>query len=291
MKKLALVTGAAGGIGYACGVALARDYEVLLTDLDPVALDAAAQRFSEEAGATAATVACDITDHEAVENLANSVEAADAPLGALAHAAGISPVMATGREIVDVDLIGSERLLQAVLPHASEGAAIVSIASVAGGVDPQMPQVDALLDDPLSEGMLDRLEAALPMELDPSFGYVLAKRGVIRMSERLAADWGERGIRVVSVSPGLIDTPMGRQELEGNPMTGFLAQNTPLKRAPRPGQSAMPGRAEDVAAVVAFLCSYKAGFVSGCDVRVDGGLIGAGNHGRYAVDDMAADEQ
>ena len=290
MKKLALVTGAAGGIGYACGVALARDYEVLLSDLDPVVLDAAAQRLSEEEGAPAATVACDITDHEAVENLADAVKHAGAPLGAVAHAAGISPVMATGREIVDVDLIGSERLLRAVLPYASEGAAIVSIASVAGGVDPQMPQVDALLDDPLSEGMLDRLEAALPMDLDPSFGYVLAKRGVIRMSERLAADWGERGIRVVSVSPGLIDTSMGRQELEGNPMTGFLAQNTPLKRAPRPGQSAMPGRADDIAAVVAFLCSEDAGFVSGCDIRVDGGLIGAGNHGRYATGDIDADE-
>lgn len=291
MKKLALVTGAAGGIGYACGVALAQDYEILLTDLDAGALEAAAQRFSDEAGATAETVACDITDHRAVESLAHTAGDADPPLGAVVHAAGISPVMATGREIVDVDLIGSERLLRAVLPHASEGAVIVSIASIAGGVDLQMPQVDLLLDDPLSEGMLERLEAALPMELDPSLAYALAKRGVIRMSERLAADWGDRGIRAVSVSPGLIDTRMGRQELEGNPITGFLAQHTPLKRAPHPGQSAMPGRAEDVATVVAFLCSASAGFVSGCDVRVDGGLVGAGNHGRYSVDAMGTGEQ
>jgi len=74
--------------------------------------------------------------------------------------------------------------------------------------------------------------------------------------------------------PGLIDTPMGRLELERQPIVPIMVSVTPLKRPEQP----LPGRPEDIAATVAFLESDGAAFISGCDIRVDGGLVGAGKH-------------
>jgi NAD(P)-dependent dehydrogenase (short-subunit alcohol dehydrogenase family) len=103
---------------------------------------------------------------------------------------------------------------------------------------------------------------------------VLAKRGVTRLAERLAAPWGAKGGRTVVISPGLIDTPMGRLELDRQPLVPLMVDVTPVKRPEQP----LPGRPQDIAATVAFLESDAAAFISGCDIRVDGGLVGAGKH-------------
>jgi NAD(P)-dependent dehydrogenase (short-subunit alcohol dehydrogenase family) len=131
-----------------------------------------------------------------------------------------------------------------------------------------------LLDDPLAEGFLAAVERALDQPLDSATAYVLAKRGVIRLAERLAAPWGAKRGRAVSISPGLIDTPMGRLELDRQSIIPVMVEVTPVKRPDRP----LPGRPEDIAAAVAFLESDTAAFISGCDLRVDGGLVAAGKH-------------
>lgn len=87
--------------------------------------------------------------------------------------------------------------------------------------------------------------------LDSATAYVLAKRGVTRLAERLATSWGKKGGRIVAISPGLIDTPMGRLELDRQPIIPVMIEMTPIKRPDRP----LPGRPEDIAAVVAFLGS------------------------------------
>jgi NAD(P)-dependent dehydrogenase (short-subunit alcohol dehydrogenase family) len=79
----------------------------------------------------------------------------------------------------------------------------------------------------------------------------------------------------VSLSPGLIDTGMGRLELEHNPIKTWMAETTPLGGVRMDASTPLPGRVDDIADAVAFLCSERASFVSGCDVRVDGGLVGA----------------
>jgi NAD(P)-dependent dehydrogenase (short-subunit alcohol dehydrogenase family) len=134
-----------------------------------------------------------------------------------------------------------------------------------------------VLDDPLATDFEDRFQSLAGPDPDSGATYRLAKRGVIRLCERTAVAWGAVGARVVSLSPGLIDTEMGRLELEHNPIKTWLAEITPVGGG-RPGsETVLPGRITDIANTVVFLCSDRASFVSGCDVRVDGGLIAAMN--------------
>jgi NAD(P)-dependent dehydrogenase (short-subunit alcohol dehydrogenase family) len=264
-----VITGAAGGMGMTCVPALAAAAHLLLVDLNEDEL-APACDAATAAGASASILRCDVTSAADVANLADSIPTLGA-LQAIVHTAGISPKMAGGRRVLDVDLVGTARVLQALEPLVKPGTAAICIASIAGYSDVGS-ELDELLDDPLAPGFVAEVEARLDGPLDGDIGYVLAKRGVMRLCERLAGAWGARGGRLVSISPGLMDTGMGRFELENQELMQAMADATPVKR---PGTANLPGRPEDIAQLVAFLCSDAASFISGCDIRVDGGLVGA----------------
>ncbi len=267
-----VITGAAGGIGVAITRELADTGELVLADLRETELDRA-QRLLGSSLVSAQTVVCDVTVEGDVARLA-SVVAELGGLRTLVHTAGVSPKMAPGRRVLDVDLVGTARVLEALLPHAGSGSTAVCIGSIAGYAD-VAPEVEPLLDDPLRPDFLDLVETALTEPLDGATGYVLAKRGVMRACERLSGVWAERGGRIVSIAPGLIDTDMGRIEMQGDELIALMIATTPLKR---PGHAPLPGSPDDIAGLVGFLCSERASFITGCDIRIDGGLMGNGRH-------------
>ena len=253
--KIVVVTGAASGMGRAC-VERVRDLGDVV-----FAVDVRAPEIDGTVG-----IACDITDPSAVAALAHQVGEAGR-LRALIHAAGISPTMGDARRVLEVNLVGTQLLLDAFGPMVGPGSAAVCFASTAAyQVAPYMnPEWEALLDDPLAADFLDRAVAVV--SADSGFGYGLSKVGVVRAVTRAANAWGRRGARINSVSPGIIDTPMGRQELEHQPTMQQMLADTPLSRL---------GQADEVAAVAAFLVSEGASFVNGIDVLVDGGYVRAG---------------
>ena len=101
---------------------------------------------------------------------------------------------------------------------------------------------------------------------------------MIRLCERAAVPWGARGGRVVSVSPGLIDTGMGRLELDHYPIKETMAEITPVRAVASTAPPCCRGASTTSCGAVVFLCSDAASFVSGCDLRVDGGLVAAMYH-------------
>ena len=176
--------------------------------------------------------------------------------------------MATWQRVMEIDLCGSARVMAAVQPVLAAGGAMVCFASIAGHLVTPPAEVVALLDAPLETDLIGRLEPYLAGEQIEGIAYGWAKYGVIRLCQLMAAAYGERGARIVSVSPGLVlDTPQGQQELAQQPMMRVMLDMTPLRRG---------GRAEDVAAVVEWLCfSPDASFITGTDLRVDGGVTAA----------------
>ena len=249
---VAVVTGAASGMGRACVERVRGLADVI------VAADLHAPDIDGTTG-----VACDVSDPDAVHALADRVRALG-PFRALAHAAGISPTMGDARRMFEVDLLGTQWLLDAFDDLVVPGAAAVCFSSSAAYQVSSFLDADheALLHDPLAP---DFLEQAVRAAGDHSgFAYALAKVGVIRAAGRAAVRWGPRGGRVCSVAPGLIDTPMGRQELEQQEAMQGMRASIPVGRL---------GEPDEVAAVVGYLLSDAASFVSGIDVLVDGGML------------------
>jgi NAD(P)-dependent dehydrogenase (short-subunit alcohol dehydrogenase family) len=223
-------------------------------------------RSLEAEGVASVAVAGDLTAAGDREALAGAVERAGG-LAALAHVAGISGTMGDARRIFAVNLVATAQLLDRLLPLAREGAAAVCVASQAGHMVGRgmTPETRAVIDDPLAPDFLARLEAAAgPVATAPAGAYALSKWGVQRLVVARAPAWGRRGARLVSLSPGIVDTGMGREELaaHGDAMKAIM-EKTPVGRR--------MGRPEELAAVIAFLCSDAASFVSGVDWLVDGG--------------------
>jgi NAD(P)-dependent dehydrogenase (short-subunit alcohol dehydrogenase family) len=248
-----VVTGAASGMGRAAVDRLRNRADHLL------AVDLRQPEIEGTVG-----VASDVSDPASVAALADRVRELGDFRG-LVHAAGISPTMAGARKVIEVDLVGTQLILDAFEPLVGPGSAAVCFSSSAAyqiSLAPPDPEFDKLLADPLADGFLDA--AVAKVGDDSGLGYGWAKRGVVLIAAKAAVRWGARGGRVVSLAPGLIDTSMGRQEMAQQEFMKTILANTPLQRQ---------GSAEEVAALVAFLISDEASFISGIDVLIDGGAF------------------
>jgi NAD(P)-dependent dehydrogenase (short-subunit alcohol dehydrogenase family) len=254
--KVAIVTGAAGGMGAAAAKMLsAQGLPLILCDLKPEPLERLAADLRSKGSVE--TLAGDVADPACPARLAGMLKGRE--IAALIHTAGVSPTMADGSRIVEVNFHGTMRLLEGLRPHMADGGCAVVIASMAGHMV-GVPEVETAVEDLL------RGERSLEVrQIEQTRGaYALSKRAVTRLVSRQAQAFAERGARIMSLSPGVIDTDMGRAERASGPEMDAILELTPLKRM---------GTSEEIAAVAVFLCSPAASYMTGSDVRVDGGSL------------------
>ena len=270
-RKKLLITGAAGGMGRACARLLGATCDLVLSDVAAIALSAFAAELEGEGFTVISSHAGDLADDTVLAAICADLRG-DGPI-TVVHTAGLSPALADWQAIMTVNLIATEKLLAEVEPLLTPGSVAVLIASTAGHSMPSIPDLDKLLDAPLAPAFLESVgamvEAMAPMAGPAGAGgisYAMSKRGVLRQAERKAASWGKRGARIVSVSPGLILTSMGRKELAETHGAAQMNDAAPAGRS---------GTAMEIALAVQFLASDNAAFITGCDLRVDGGSVGA----------------
>jgi NAD(P)-dependent dehydrogenase (short-subunit alcohol dehydrogenase family) len=273
MKGVVVVIGP-GQIGQAIARRVSLGKHVLLADIRRENAEAAAQVLGN-AGYEVSVATVDVSSREAVHALVATAKRVG-DIAGLIHAAGVSPSQASPATILKVDLYGTALVLEQFGNVIAHGGAGVIIASQAGHRLPPLSieQNKALATTPVEE-LLD-LPFLQPDKLTDSLhAYQLSKRGNSLRVMAEAVRWGKRGARVNTISPGIISTPLAKDELTGPRGAGYrrMIELSPAGRA---------GTPDEVATVGALLMGADGGFITGSDFLMDGGVTAAYWYGDLA---------
>ncbi|GAA1963471.1 SDR family oxidoreductase [Agromyces allii] len=267
-KDVAVVIGV-GGMGLAIARRVASGRRVVLADFNEATLEAAAAQLTGD-GHDVLTRRVDVSDRTSVAELADAAAAAGR-VTHVAHTAGLSPMQAPTQAILAVDLLGVAHVLDEFPRVIAPGGSGVVISSMSAYfAAPTLPAElgAALATTPTDDLLALPFLAALP---NPGAAYSIAKRANQLRVAAASVAWGEAGARINSISPGVISTPMGQEELAGDSgeqMRGMVAASA-AKRL---------GTPDDIAAAAAFLLDPQvASFISGVDLLVDGGTVAGVN--------------
>jgi NAD(P)-dependent dehydrogenase (short-subunit alcohol dehydrogenase family) len=273
MTDVIVVIGA-GSIGQAIARRVSAGKYVLLADLNQQNADAAAKVLND-AGFEVSTATVDVSSREAVHALVQSATALGDVTGVI-HAAGVSPTQASPATILKVDLYGTALVLEEFGNVIARGGSCVVIASQSGH---RLPALTAEQNAALATTPADAL-LTLPMlqpdqVRDSLHAYQISKRGNSLRVMAEAVRWGKRGARVNTISPGIIFTPLARDELSGPRGEGY-------RRMIDVSAAGRGGTPDEVGTVGALLMGPDGGFITGSDFLMDGGVTAAYWYGELA---------
>jgi NAD(P)-dependent dehydrogenase (short-subunit alcohol dehydrogenase family) len=273
MKNVIVVIGA-GLIGQAIARRVSAGKHILLADLRQENADTAAKVLGD-AGFEVSTAVVDVSQRTSVHALVETATAIGAVTGVI-HAAGVSPTQASPAVILKVDLYGTALVLEEFgNVIAQEGAGVV-IASQSGH---RLPALTSEENKALATTPADEL-LALPMlqpdrMADPLHAYQVSKRGNSLRVMAEAVRWGKRGARLNAISPGIICTPLAKDELTGPRGAGY-------RRMIEVSAAGRIGTPDEVGTIGALLMGPDGSFITGSDFLMDGGVTAAYWYGELA---------
>ena len=273
MTNVLVVIGA-GQIGQAIARRVGFGKHVLLADMRPDNANASAEVLGN-AGYEVSTATVDASSRKAVHALVETATKLGDITG-LIHAAGVSPSQASPATILKVDLYGTALVLEEFGNVISRGGSGVVIASQSGHRLPPLTveQNKALATTPVEE--LLGLPFLQPDQVANSLhAYQLAKRGNSLRVMAEAVRWGKRGARINAISPGIIITPLARDELTGPRREGY-------RRMIQVSAAGRAGTPDEIGNVGALLMGPDGGFITGSDILMDGGVTAAYWYGELA---------
>jgi NAD(P)-dependent dehydrogenase (short-subunit alcohol dehydrogenase family) len=273
MTDVVAVIGA-GSIGQAIARRVSAGKHVLLADLLPDNADAAAEVL-RDAGFQVSTATVDVSSRESVQALVE-VATAHGPVTGLIHAAGVSPSQASPATILAVDLYGTAVVLEEFGEVIAPGGAGVVIASQSGHrLAALTPEQDKALAITPADQLLSLPMLQSDVVHDALHAYQLSKRGNSLRVRAEAVRWGRRGARINTISPGIIITPLARDELTGPRGDGY-------RRMIEVSPAGRPGTPDEVGHVAALLMGPDGAFITGSDILMDGGVTAAYWYGDLA---------
>ncbi|MDR3606678.1 MAG: SDR family oxidoreductase [Oligoflexia bacterium] len=273
MKNVTVLIGS-GLIGVAIARSVSSGKHVLLADLKRENADAAAKVLSD-AGFDVSTAVVDVSSRPDVERLGDQAKSMG-NVTHLIHAAGGSPSQAPVTAVLKVDLYGTALVLEVFGSVIANGGSGVVIASQSGH------RLGALTSDQSKALAMTPTEQLLSLPFlqpdqvkDTLHAYQLAKRGNALRVMAEAVRWGKRGARINTISPGIIITPLAKDELTGPRGEGYrrMIDLCPVGRA---------GTSDEVAHVAALLMGPEGAFITGSDFLMDGGVTASYFFGELA---------
>ncbi len=273
MNQVVVVIGP-GSIGQAIARRVGVGKRIVLADLRQAHADAAADVLSK-AGYEVVTTSVEISSRPSIEALVGTATELGEVTG-LVHAAGVSPSQAPVATILAVDLYGTAVILEAFGEVIAAGGSGVVIASQSGH---RLPALTAEQDMALAMTPADDLLKLAFLQAgevrDTLHAYQLSKRGNALRVKAEAVRWGKRGARINTISPGIIMTPLAKDELTGPRGESYrrMIDLSPVGRA---------GTPDEVGSVAALLMGPDGGFITGSDFLMDGGVTSSYFYGELA---------
>jgi len=263
-KNVCVITGGGSGMGLAAAKCMPKDKIIVVTGRTMSKLEKAVKEL-EELGYEAYAKTCDTSKREQVRELAEFA----ASLGEIKNvinSAGLSPAMAQPEQLIRVNALGTVYINEEFSKLMNAGSVIVDISSNSAYILPGFianKKTFALADK--DEDLFLKKILGLPNKLKgykaSGLAYGLSKKFVIWYAAKCAYEYGPKGIRVCSLSPGLIATDMGNLESEEG---GSLLNTTAERRM---------GKPEELGYAIATVADERNGYLAGVDVLVDGGSV------------------
>ena len=273
-KEVVALLGA-GSMGMEIAERVAQNRIVLLGDISEKALEAARQKL-EYSGYSVETMRVDASDKDSIYAFASKAKELG-PVKYYIHTAGASPNQTNPQHMIKLDLIGSAYALDAFGEVMAKDGAGILISSQTGYMLPQPltnEEEYALTMTPADE--LAQLPMLQPnVIVNSGIAYIMSKRANQLRVRKAAIDWGKRGARINTISPGVVVTPLAYDE--------FRAAGEGYQKMIEASAMHRVGNPAEIANAAQFLLSDQASFITGTDLLVDGGTIAAIKTGEYKL--------
>lgn len=266
MCNVCVVTGGGSGMGLETAKILGKEQKIILVGRTVSKLERAMKELLS-LGIEAEAYPGDASDRESMEKLAVYASSLG-NVKTVIHAAGVSPHMADGAKIFEINALGTIYIDEAFAKVMKEGSCILNVSSMAAYMLPaDKAPTDiyklCLNDINAFHQTMNQLIASVPVEQQPGMAYTMSKNFVLWYTAKAAVANGRKGIRVVSISPGTFKTPMG--DVEGEQAASFALQ----------GALGRLGEPKEIAKMMAFMVSDACSYLCGVDILYDGGSVAA----------------
>ncbi|MBS7528326.1 SDR family oxidoreductase [Fusibacter paucivorans] len=267
VKNVCVITGGGSGMGLATAKVMGESHYIIISGRTVSKLEHAIDEL-KLMGIEAEAFPCDVSKREDVVALAHRAMAIG-DVEVVIHAAGMSPTMADAQKIMAVNALGTIHVNEIFYDVMSEGGCLIDVSSMSAYFMPK-----AIL--PMKAFKLSRVDKKLfmakmmkrvnlfPKKMRSQIAYGMSKAFVVWYAKTDAGKFGERHLRVLSISPGSFETPMGDAEKDN--LQEYI-ESSALKRL---------GDVEEIAFLMAACADKRAGYLTGVDILCDGGCVASG---------------